>query len=622
MVSERTGELCPTPKRVARGGAPLCVNSASRTPSVEGIPDGNHPIWVELRERVAKFGAPVLFSFEPELGAERYRLRVAESGVEIVARGALGAFRAWTTLEQWVELGRRTSSDDVRLDAVDIEDWPDLSVRGFLLDVSRDRVPRMDTLRSLIEQLARLKYNQLQLYMEHTFAYMGHEEVWRDASPFTAEEIREIDRFCRARGMELVPNQNSFGHFHRWLTHPRYRPLAECPDGYVTAFTPNGEPYSLCAVDPRAFELLADLYAQLLPQFTSTQFNVGLDETFDLGAGRSADVVRERGADRVYVDFLTRVRGLAAEQGRTIQFWGDVVLHHPDRIPDLPKDATALTWGYEADHPFEEEVARFAAAGLRFIVCPGTSSWNSIGGRVQNARDNIARAAKQARNHGALGLLVTDWGDHGHWQPRPVSDPGILFGAAFGWNSAAHEEWGPLDWQSALDRWIYRAPFGRAVWMLGEVGKAGGALNRNGSALFRFLLWAQRSWPHAEVEAASEEGMERARAMARQTVAALPPSRAATDERLWSDEVIWAAELLETAADLGSARLLAGEGSQVVDVTAGARLELAARITALAERHARLWSARSRPGGLRESVGRFRRLAEVLSARSDPSPPT
>jgi hypothetical protein len=52
------------------------------------------------------------------------------------------------------------------------------------------------------------------------------------ASPMTAEEILRLDAYCRARFVELVPNQNSFGHFEQWLKHPEYRHLAECPDGF------------------------------------------------------------------------------------------------------------------------------------------------------------------------------------------------------------------------------------------------------------------------------------------------------------------------------------------------------------------------------------------------------
>ena len=76
-------------------------------------------------------------------------------------------------------------------------------VRGAMLDISRDKVPTMATLRGLIELLASWKINQIQLYTEHTFAYRAHPEVWATASPMTADEIVELDAFCRERFVEL-----------------------------------------------------------------------------------------------------------------------------------------------------------------------------------------------------------------------------------------------------------------------------------------------------------------------------------------------------------------------------------------------------------------------------------
>ena len=70
----------------------------------------------------------------------------------------------------------------------------------------------------------------------------------------------------------------------------------------------------------------------------------------------------------------------------------------------------------------------------RYYVCPGTSSWNSIMGRTENALLNIFRACESAVAHGAEGMLVTDWGDNGHLQTLPVSYTGILAAADFSWN--------------------------------------------------------------------------------------------------------------------------------------------------------------------------------------------
>ncbi|MET7620141.1 hypothetical protein [Streptomyces sp. NPDC005408] len=69
--------------------------------------------------------------------------------------------------------------------------------------------------------------------MEHTFAFRDHREVWRDASPLTADDLCWLDARCAALGIELVPNQNTFGHMERFLAHPAYAHRAENPEGFV-----------------------------------------------------------------------------------------------------------------------------------------------------------------------------------------------------------------------------------------------------------------------------------------------------------------------------------------------------------------------------------------------------
>jgi hypothetical protein len=81
-------------------------------------------------------------------------------------------------------------------------------------------------------------------------------------------------------------------------------------------------------------------------------------------------------------------------RGKRMQFWADILLNHPELVPEVPKDAVAMLWGYEADHPFEEQTQTLADAGLPFYVCPGTSSWQSIGGRADNMLTNVRSATR------------------------------------------------------------------------------------------------------------------------------------------------------------------------------------------------------------------------------------
>jgi hexosaminidase len=204
----------------------------------------------------------------------------------------------------------------------------------------------------------------------------------------TAEEIRELDEYCR-EFIELVPNQNSFGHMERWLKHPRYLPLAEAAGWrrYPWGFRWKG-PFQPLPDRSEKPGFAGGSVFQLLPNFSSGFFNVGCDETFDIGQGRSKDECDRRGVHRGLSGFHFRVNELVARHGRRMMFWGDIILNQPELIPQLPPDAIALNWGYEADHPFDAEAARFCQSGVPFYVCPGTSSWCSIAGRTDNMLAN------------------------------------------------------------------------------------------------------------------------------------------------------------------------------------------------------------------------------------------
>jgi hypothetical protein len=534
------------------------------------------------------------------LPAEGYRLTIDPAGLSVEARDPAGLFHGVSTL---LQIGAQSGAE---WPCLEVEDWPDFAARGVMLDISRDKVPTLETVCALVDQLAGWKINQFQLYTEHTFAYRGHPEVWAAASPFTGDDILALDAFCRERHVELVPNQNSFGHLHRWLQHPRYQPLAETLDEFDTPWgirLPG--PYSLCPLDPGSLALLRGLYDELLPHFTSRQFNVGCDETVDVGQGRSRAAVAARGAGRVYLDFLRQVHAEVAARGRAMQFWGDIITAHPELIPELPPDAVALEWGYEAGHPFDAHGAQFRAAGLRFYVCPGTSSWNSIAGRTDNALDNLRNAAANGRKHGAAGYLITDWGDNGHWQPRPVSDLGFAAGAAYSWAADANRE---LDLARALSRHAFDDPtesLGRVACDLGNVYQATGLPVPNSSPLF----WALQ-WPLERVrgyrDALSAEALTRTLHAIDDAAALLAAERSRRpDAGLVRGEFELAARMLRHA--VGRLRL-------AFDAGGPPRAELGRDLRALLADFRALWLARNRPGGLADSAARLERLLPEYEA--------
>jgi hexosaminidase len=538
----------------------------------------------------------------PGAGPEGYRLSVTASGVVIEARDEAGVFYARATLSQLCRLHAAAG----RIPELTIEDSPDFAERGVMLDVSRDKVPTMSTLFRLIDELASFKVNRLQLYVEHTFAYRAHPRVWADASPLTGAEIEALDAYCRARFVELVPNQNSFGHMERWLKHPEYAHLAEVSP-------PVGDTMSLCPIDPRAVELLAGLYDDLLPHFSSRTFNVGCDETVDLGKGRSAEAVAQFGRGQVYLDFVKKIHQLVAARGRRMQFWGDIVFEHPELIADLPRDLVALEWGYEADHPFDVQGEKFAAAGMAYQVCPGTSAWLSLSGRTSNTLANLEAAARSGLAHGASGMLITDWGDFGHWQPFPVSYLGLVYGAAVAWCHAANRG---LDVARALDAHVFRdraAALGGIARDLGDVYRETGVLVKNASVLALLLLFPERPLGEGRLSGLTVEGLERAEAHAAASSSRLREARCDRDDaELLNAEFALGADLMRHACRFGIARLNAPGGS-VAAISGPSREVLANDLAPIVAEYQRVWRLRNREGGLRDSVGRLEKLLRLYS---------
>jgi hypothetical protein len=364
--------------------------------------------------------------------AQGYTLRIVPDAVELVGRTAAGVTHGLQTLAQILQL-----CGDV-WPCVEIVDEPDFAVRGVSYDISRGRVPTLVTLQRLVDRLVLLKVNQLQLYTEHTFAFAFDPDISAGCTPLTADEIRELDTYCAARRIELVPSLASFGHMARILSLPRYRHLAEISveRGWERlTWRQRVRGLTLDATNPEARKLLAAMYAEYLPLFSSGQVNVSCDETFDLAKGRGQARANEVGAGRLFLEHLLWLHGLCAQAGKRIQFWGDVVKHYPEILPEVPRDATVLNWAYGANDDYEG-TGLFRAAGLETMVCPGSSAWNRFVPDLVNAEANIRRFAEAGQRHGATGLLNTDWGDEGHVCPPSCSWHALALGAAVAWNGA------------------------------------------------------------------------------------------------------------------------------------------------------------------------------------------
>ena len=371
----------------------------------------------------------IVLGLDETLKSQQYVLQVTEENITIQGGDGAGVLYGVQTLCQMMhEYG-------ALLPAVRIEDEPDLPVRGYYLDETRGRVLTLSYLKQVADRMAYYKLNQLQLYVEHTYLFSGLSEMWRDETPLTAEEIRELDAYCAKLHIELVPSIATFGHLYMLLSTKSYGDLCEFPDSWKEPFSfwNRMQHHTVDVSGGRAIELIKAMIEEYMALFATDKFNICADETFDLGKGKSKPLADEKGVHRLYIDYVKELCEFLVAKGKKPMFWGDIIWNSPELMKELPESMICLNWGY-APEQREDETRAIAQTGAVQYLCPGVCGWNQWANLIENSYKNITRMCGYAAKYHGIGVLNTDWGDFGHVNDPAFSVPGMIYGAVFSWN--------------------------------------------------------------------------------------------------------------------------------------------------------------------------------------------
>lgn len=268
-----------------------------------------------------------------------------------------------------------------------------LSFRGVMYDTSRaGKIYDIETFVNFVDWLAVCGCTHFMLYFENGFRFQQH-PAFAVPEALDAEGVRRIDAACRARGVEMILAQTSFGHMPGILSHPDYIRLAE-----------DGDPWQLCPSHPETYAFLGDLLDELLPLSASRYFNVNCDESRVIGR---CPKCRQRGADalgkeEIFLDHLLWLHDRVGRHGKRMMVWSDHLLRMPLLVEKLPRDIVVLDWQYcnWATFPM---LTYLKDHGFETIGCPF------------NRYDNIRPMTLDCRRRGMAGVLDTIWemGDGG-----------------------------------------------------------------------------------------------------------------------------------------------------------------------------------------------------------------
>ncbi len=414
-----------------------------------------------------------------KIKAQAYELKVTESKIEIFASDDHGIYYAIKTLKQALEKNY--------LEGMEVKDYPDLQIRGVMIDISRSKVPQLSTLKKMVDLLSDLKYNHLELYVEgFSYEYLSFKEVLSDNNYIKLDDYLQLESYANDHFIDLVPNQNGFGHMSDWLARSEYHDLAECPDGfYIWGSTRPSS--TLDPTNKKSYQLVKKMYDDMIPYFKSPYFHMNFDEPFELGAGKSKTRCDETSKEDVFIEFLKPLYKVVKKYQKTPLIWGDCLINHPEALPKLPKDLVFVDWGYNLNYDFESHAKVLKDNKVKFMLAPGTCTWSTITGRYDDMIGSIKNSAEAAKKYGSEGILVTDWGDIGHLQYLPFSYPGFIFGALSSWGSPN---------ESAISLYLDKlvgTTLSEVIIDLSKYTNLEGPYRDYGSRLFSLILWAEHA---------------------------------------------------------------------------------------------------------------------------------
>lgn len=344
---------------ISGGFAPFGAAGANLDPALKGAREGVLAMFA-LSDAPADGGAAARIVLDASLGEEEYTLEADEQGARVRAGGAAGAVHAAATIAQLcLEHGGR-------LPCCALRNAPYAPWRGLLLDVSRHFFG-VETVKKIADLLAFYRFNRLHLHLSDDQGFRMESERFpllntvgsvrestlvrrngkegQDGLPhggfYTKAELRELVRYCKARGIEIVPEIDMPGHALAILA--AYPELACFTDGanpirVATRFgVTDFSKILLCAGNEKTYEFLCSLLDEVMEVFPFEYVHLGGDEAVKENWERCPKCQakkRELGLPderELQGWFLNRMKTHLLSRGRRAVVWNDGLCNALDK---------------------------------------------------------------------------------------------------------------------------------------------------------------------------------------------------------------------------------------------------------------------------------------------------
>jgi hypothetical protein len=289
---------------------------------------------------------------------------------------------------------------------------PREAMRGLMVDAAR--IPEsMDYYRRVIEFCADWELNTLQFRLTDdqgsALRFASVPDLLTHKNAFTPEQLKSLADYAKSRGVDLIPELESFGHTGYITRSPAYAHLLDDSSQGSSEFT------GIIPVSPETLQLFEELYREVAAIFPSTYLHGGCDEVNWGGSALSRKALETKTRAQIWAEYLNALNHISESLEKQFIVWGDFVLRkEPEILARLNKNTIIMDWNYSENSAsrLQDALMKVRANGSRAIGAPALIRylWGARAGSEQLRNiDAYADAYLGTKDPGVLGVILTNW---------------------------------------------------------------------------------------------------------------------------------------------------------------------------------------------------------------------
>ena len=289
---------------------------------------------------------------------------------------------------------------------------------GAMLDMSRNAVMTVETVKKYADYLKSFGYNCLLLYTEDTYEVNNEPFFGYRRGKYSKEELKLLNEYCDSIGIELIPCIQTLAHLNALFRWKDYANLNDIDD-------------ILLVDEDRTYTLIENIFSTLSECFKTRCVHIGMDEAWHLGLGKYLEQHGYHTRFEILSKHLNKVVNIAKKYGFTCIMWSDMFFNQAtgagyydyekfkidDRVKSLVnKDVELIYWDYY--HTEKTDYSAMVEAHKKLTDNPvwfagGAWSWVGFAPHNEYSLKTMLPAMQICREKNIDNVFITLWGDNG-----------------------------------------------------------------------------------------------------------------------------------------------------------------------------------------------------------------